>query len=312
MLFICDEVHAIGSECQREALLEEYEYRIGLSATPERMYDEEETSLIREYFGNNSFEFTIRDALTTINPLTGKPFLNSFYYYPRFVELTIDERKKYTDYTRKIAAAMSDENPDYERIEQWRISRAEIVKNAINKENEFENIINYLNNENIKDTLVFVTNKQIEKVLEILAKKNISRSKITEKESTHKKVGKNGESEREEILNHFRKGLIQVLVGIKCLDEGIDIKNARIAIIMASSTNPREYVQRVGRVIRVDKNKDISIIYDLIVKTVDENDKPDNILQKEARRAFMIAKDALNYEDVRKIFKRNGVELNGD
>lgn len=312
ILFICDEVHAIGSGCQREALLQEYEYRIGLSATPERMYDAEGTSIIREYFGNKSFEFTIHDALYTINPLTGKPFLNAFYYYPRFVELSVEEKKEYSDYSRKLAVAMMNENTDKELIERLMIKRADIVKNAINKEYELENIINYLNNDNIKDTIIFASDKQIGNVLEILADKNISRSKITEQESTHKKVGINGESEREAILNHFRKGFLQVLVGIKCLDEGIDIKNARIAILMASSTNPREYVQRVGRVIRVNKNKDYSIIYDLIVKTVDDNNRADMVLKKEARRAFMIAKDAVNFEEVKRIFERNGVNLDGD
>lgn len=86
ILFIADEVHATGSAKQRDALLPEYDYRIGLSATPERMFDEGGTSLIRNYFGDKSFEFTIADALSTINPLTGRPFLNHFTYHPIFVE----------------------------------------------------------------------------------------------------------------------------------------------------------------------------------------------------------------------------------
>lgn len=74
LLFICDEVHAIGAAKQRKALLSGYDYRIGLTATPERLFDEEGTALIRSYFGDSSFEFTIADALRTINPLTKKPF----------------------------------------------------------------------------------------------------------------------------------------------------------------------------------------------------------------------------------------------
>ena len=102
---------------------------------------------------------------------------------------------------------------------------------------------------------------------------------------------------------------MQVLIGLKCLDEGIDIRNARIAILMASSTNPREYVQRIGRAIRPAKNKLTSEIYDLIVMPSDGQKIDLSILEKEARRALYIAKNAMNYEDIVNIFKEQGVEI---
>ena len=103
-----------------------------------------------------------------------------------------------------------------------------------------------------------------------------------------------------------------MLVGIKCLDEGIDIPNARIAILMSSSTNPREYVQRVGRVIRQAPNKEESIIYDFIVKPSTSASSVGSILAKEARRASYIAQNALNFDEVKAEFKRNGVDMNAD
>lgn len=307
-LFVCDEVHAIGSEHQKDALLDFYDYRIGLSATPERMYDEAGTNYIKEYFGNKSFEFSIHDALTTINPLTNKPFLNQFYYYPVFVGLNDDEQNKYNDFSRKIAYLMNkkDDIPDQEEINRLMTRRADILKNAVEKLPCVSGIVDEINSkEKIQNTIIFATDKQIEPLLIMLSNKMITRSKITENESASKKMGINNLTEREEIIEQFKRGKVQVLLGIKCLDEGIDIQNARIAILMASSTNPREYVQRIGRVIRPGKNKKFSIIYDLIVNPDDNGNN--NIIRKEARRAFMIAKNAINADEVQTLFKKMGV-----
>lgn len=312
LLFICDEVHGIGSEKQKHALLDIYKYRIGLSATPERMFDEEGTSLIREYFGNKSFEFTIKDALNTINPLTGQPFLNKFYYHPCFVYLNEEEMEKYKSYSKKIAAIINQEKPDIELLNNLNILRSDILKNADEKMNMVETIIDKINSkERIKDTIIFTTDKKIDDVLMMLGKKGIMRSKITEEESASKIVGVRGNTEREEFIDQFRDGTMQVLIGLKCLDEGIDIKNARIAILMASTTNPREFVQRVGRVIRVAKGKAYSEIYDLIVTTSAEDSSNNKILEKEAKRTKLIACNAENYDEVKEIFARNGVDLDG-
>ena len=311
ILFICDEVHAIGSAHQKHALLDLYDYRIGLSATPERMFDEQGTKFIRDYFGDCSFEFTIHDALTTINPITNKPFLNEFYYYPCFVPLTDDEQAKYNSYSKKIAYIMNQEDPDLDILNTLRTKRAEVLKNAELKFDELKKTIVSLSSKGrIRDTIIFATDKQIDGALEYLNSINITRSKITEEESASKKMGINGLTERQEIINQFKQGKIQVLIGIKCLDEGIDIKNARIAILMASSTNPREYVQRVGRVIRPDDNKQNSIIFDFIVRPNDESFI--SILEKEGKRAMLIAQNAINYNEVKQLFEDSGVNFDAN
>ena len=310
ILFICDEVHAIGSDKQRNALSEAYNYRIGLSATPDRMFDEGGTEIIKQYFGNKSFEFTIYHALNTINPLTGKPFLNRFIYLPRFVYLNEDEMQKYKSYSKKIALAYENEEEDGE-IAKLLMHRSTIVKDAENKLCEVDLILDELSEElgRITDTIIFASDKQILPTIELLTAKGISRSKITENESASKIVSGH-DTERQKIIKDFKAGDIQVLLGIKCLDEGIDIPNARIAIIMASSLNPREYVQRVGRVIRQAPNKAHSIIYDLIVLPDHIETQADcNLIEKEARRAMYIAKNAINYVDVRKKFKVMGVDV---
>ena len=312
ILFICDEVHAIGSGQQRKAMLPEYEYRIGLSATPERMFDAGGTQRIREYFGNDSFEFTIHDALHTINPSTNQPFLNQFRYYPIFVNLTHAETKKYANYTRQIALLLQQEDVDEEELQRLYDRRAKVGKNAENKFAEFEALLDRMNPPEIKDTIVFVSDQQIGRCFDIMSEKKIRRAKITESESADKIVNEDGESERQEIISQFKRRDLQILVGMKCLDEGIDIKNARVAILMSNSTNPREYVQRVGRVIRTMPGKDISEIYDFIIVPDESASSGMGVLEKEGHRSQQIAVNALNYEDVRRAFEERGVILDAD
>ena len=88
---------------------------------------------------------------------------------------------------------------------------------------------------------------------------------------------------------------------MKCLDEGVDIPSARIGIILASTTNPREFIQRRGRLLRRSKGKELAEIYDMIVAPIfDKNGQLDviryarKIMEKELLRADEFAKDALN------------------
>ena len=311
ILFIADEVHATGSAKQRNALLPEYDYRIGLSATPERMFDEGGTSLIRKYFGDKSFEFTIADALNTTNPLTGRPFLNKFRYHPIFVPLTEDENKKYGKISQQIILLKRQEQYDEQELQRLYDRRADIAKNAENKLPAFQNLIEGVPPASVMDTLVFASDKQIEPCFEILSSLKVKRAKITESESASRVVNDEGETERQEIIAQFVRHQIQVLVGIKCLDEGIDIPNARVAILMSNSTNPREYVQRVGRVIRQAPNKPTSEIYDFIVVPY-SHESASGFLTKEGRRAASIARNAENYDEVKKEFLKYGVDIDAD
>lgn len=313
ILFIGDEVHAMGSSKQRNALLDIYEYRIGLSATPERMFDEGGSAYIRKYFGNDSFQFTIADALHTVNPITGRPFLNHYNYYPIFVELNSKEQERYNKYTQQIIILKNQADYDPEELQKIYDRRANIGKNAEGKYAAFEKLLDEMNPETIQDTILFVSDKQIKKIFDIMSIKKIKRAKITESESASKVVNMEGDTERQNIITQFIKHRLQVLVGIKCLDEGIDIPNARIAILLSNSTNPREYVQRVGRVIRQAPDKEESVIYDFIVTPESGHGHDGSILlEKEANRAKQIAINALNYNEVKEKFLRKGVDLDAD
>lgn len=307
-LFIGDEVHATGSNKRKLGLLDCYNYRIGLSATPERMFDDAGTAFLRSYFGERSYEFTIEQGLHTINPVTNKPFLNRYVYKPIFVELTDKETQKYNKLTQQIIVMRRDEEHDPDELQKLYERRANVGKNAENKKIALEDIITELDPVKMQDAILFVSPQQIDYVMKRTGELGIKRAEVTEKESTSKKVNDEGDSERQNIINQFRTRRLQMLVGIKCMDEGIDIKNARIGILMANSTNPREYIQRIGRVVRQDTDKPVSIIYDMIVYQ-NEDVGGSGLLEKEAKRAAYIAKNAENHDEISDKFRRRGVDL---
>ena len=72
-------------------------------------------------------------------------------------------------------------------------------------------------------------------------------------------------SQRENKRRQFEDGTLQGLVAIRCLDEGVDIPAIATAVILASSTNPRQFIQRRGRVLRPSRGKKAAEIFDMIV-----------------------------------------------
>lgn len=297
---IGDEVHGMGAGKMKNALVEDYTYRLGLSATPQRWFDDAGSRLIEEYFGNDSFVFSIEDALREHNPLTGKTFLVNYHYHPRFVTLTDDELEEYKKLTEKIRKASNySKNEENEWLQRLRFQRASIEKKARNKYNELKRILDEIG-EDIFDTIIFVDPGQIDEVMRILASRNIAATPYTQKQGTKPSERYGGRSEREYIIECFKRQKYQVLVAIKCLDEGIDIPSAKRAIVMASSTNPREYVQRIGRIIRQAPGKYQADIYDMIIKP-DLNGFNDemrslelHIFKKEMDRVLDLSRNALD------------------
>lgn len=303
--FVGDEAHGLGAYQAKNALLNEYSYRIGLSATPSRWFDDYGSKILTDYFGNDSFKFTISQALTTINPLTNKPFLVEYEYNPVFVSLTDEELEKYQGLTSRIKkiAAYSKSSDEYQsRLEKLLFDRANIEKNA---ELKYEALIEILQSEPVDNTLIFASDAQIDEVMRILQEMNIMAHRFTQEQGTAPEQKRRGLSERQYLINKFKDGTYQALVAIKCLDEGIDIPTAHTAIIMASSTNPREYIQRVGRVIRQSKGKDRAYIYDFILEPDFERLKDPaliefekQIFEKELIRVKDMSMNSINNADV--------------
>ncbi|MCD4670735.1 MAG: DEAD/DEAH box helicase family protein [Actinomycetia bacterium] len=302
LFLIADEVHGLGSGKRREGLTSNFRFRLGLSATPRRWYDSIGTEYLYNYFGNVVYEFPLSKALMEINPDTGKTFLTPYRYLPSFAYLNEFELEEYLNLTRKIVAIYSKSKVDYEveeKLERLLFCRADILKNAENKFELLENLLDELGKD-IKWTIIYTSPKQIDEVIKLVNRLKIRAHRFTMSEGVKPSKKYNGMSERRYILEKFANGKYQVLIAMKCLDEGVDIPPARVAIIMSSSGNPREYIQRIGRVVRRYENKKEAKIYDLIVapskKRLPEDlkDIEVKIFEKEFERFLEIAQTAIN------------------
>ena len=141
--------------------------------------------------------------------------------------------------------------------------------------------------------IIFCSPQQIKKVLEILDDEGIKAHKFTQEEGTRASKDFGGISQREFLVEKFDEGYYKSLVAIKCLDEGVDIPSAEKVIIMASSTNPGEYIQRRGRVLRRHKNKEKAEIYDMAVIEYGSTGPIEEIVENEKIRLL----DFINFSD---------------
>ena len=177
--------------------------------------------------------------------------------------------------------------------------RAKIIKNAVSKYDELESLLK----KTAKDlnlTIIYCTPEQLDKIASLLKKFHIIFHKFTMGEGTYPDARFNGLTEREYILNNFSGKKYSVLLAMKCLDEGVDVPPAKTGIIVASSGNPREYIQRIGRLVRRYPGKTSAKIYDFIVIPKTDYLPPElksleiKILKKEFLRCEEVAKYASN------------------
>lgn len=302
--FIGDEVHGLGARKQRNALIDRYDYRIGLSATPSRWFDEAGTKVIEDYFNNQTFIFGIRDAQQTIRPGTDHAFLAPYVYLPIFVALDDEEMDGYIRLTERISKlSHAEDDETQEAVERLLMKRADITKNASAKMMAFKQLLK--EEDYVDKTLIFTSPQQINDVLRMLATERISAHPFTQEQGTRKKKEFAGKSEREYLIEQFKLGGYQALVAISCLDEGIDIPSADTAVLLSNSTNPREYIQRIGRVIRYYEGKERSYIIDFVVEP-DWSRISDPVIlafetrvfEKELRRVAEMADNAINSVEV--------------
>ncbi|RJQ15767.1 DEAD/DEAH box helicase [Candidatus Woesearchaeota archaeon] len=315
ILLIGDEVHGMGSTDRMNGLLSQYTFKLGLSATPNRYFDDAGTQELFRFFKKVVYSFDLHRAITEIDPATGQTFLCPYEYHPIFVELTITEMDKYIKISKEIAILYAKKKKtvkDEIQLEFKQRQRADIVKNAENKLPIFSDLIDTLKlKKTIKHTLVYCSPQQIVNIQNIIREKGrIIQHKFTSDEDATKKSSKfNGLTEREFLLDNFDNGVYDVLVAIKCLDEGVDVPSTQTAILVSSTGNPKEYIQRRGRVLRRYPGKDKAIIYDLIVIPdlgLDSElaDYERKIVESQFNRIEEFVKESLNYSEVsRNLFK---------
>ena len=281
LLLIADEAHNMGSGLIAKRLNDiKYLRRIGLSATPERQFDEEGNARLMEFFGCNrvyTFEYSMAEAIRN-------KALCKYYYYPHLVELTSEEMLQYIELSKKIAKIINREDDDSREIlKRLLLKRKQIIHKAENKKSIFEDILKEHQEKtgSLKYTLVYVpegnqlddqgadvfdTTEQIKDDEDTIHLIN-EYTRIVRDVDSHIVVRQftSESTDRDIMLADFAKGNIDVLTSMKCLDEGVDVPRSELAIFCASTGNPRQFIQRRGRVLRINDDKRFAIIHDLVV-----------------------------------------------
>ncbi|WP_028910790.1 DEAD/DEAH box helicase family protein [Prevotella sp. AGR2160] len=284
LLLIADEAHNMGAPSILNRLdAIHYLRRIGLSATPTRQYDDEGNAALRKFFGAEegyTYEFSMKEAIE-------KGFLCRYYYYPHLVRLTDSEMTEYLEISKKLAPMFNYNTGAFSKndsiLTALLLKRKRIIHKAVNKIDVFRNILldRYKQKGNLKYTLVYVpegnavdgedadrfdvsedkdevnfTSHLIDKYTQII--KDVSPT------TTVKRFTSDTQN-RDIILEQFAQGKLEVLTSMKCLDEGVDVPRSELAIFCASTGNPRQFIQRRGRILRKHPDKNCAVIHDLVI-----------------------------------------------
>lgn len=287
VLLIADEAHNMGAESMAKKLKEiPYARRIGLSATPERQFDDSGNAKLRKFFGaeeSYTFEYSMDEAIHGDNPVLCK-----YFYYPHVIRLTDEEMDAYIELSEKISKYFNYNTETFttkdEILKRLLLARKRIIHKAANKLPVFRDIVHKRFEErgNLNYTLVYVpeglkpdyfgAEDDFDKT-DIIAEDVDTDRLINEYTAAvlnvdgHVTVRKfvSGQKDREELLRNFASGKVQVLTSMKCLDEGVDVPRSELAIFCSSTGNPRQFIQRRGRVLRKHPQKEYAILHDLVV-----------------------------------------------
>jgi superfamily II DNA or RNA helicase len=305
-LLIADETHSLGAPVRRAALTSCADMRLGLSATPHRWYDEEGTQVLMDFFSGVCYEFSLARAIK-------EGFLTRYEYHPVLVELNESEVETYARLSAQIAAlherVRSGDAAD-EQLKTLLIERSRVIQGAQAKIVRCKSLLSDMMRDAgdgtgcVRDVLVYCAPGCHKEVLHTVAAMGLR---------CHEFVHTVGITKRQKVLDDFAEGRIQVIVAIKCLDEGVDVPSMRTAMVLASTTNPREFVQRRGRILRRAPGKDRALIYDFIVCPASKTERSvaESILRREMPRFAELSETATNRfaarEPVRKVLERYGL-----
>ena len=271
-IYIADEVHNIGSQSSLKHMPENILYRIGLSATPERIYDDNGSERLYHFFNSYPPDYTYK---YTMKQAINDGILCHYDYFPIFVELTHDEMKEYEKISGQLRKFIDSSTGKYRpEAEYLLLKRKRIIHKAENKKVAVNILLDKLKQkQKLNYTFVFVpegfepdyskceTYDVEDEDIHIIDE--YGKMFRDHGYSYHKYIS--GLDDASGILRSFADGDIQILLSMKCLDEGVDIPRAEHAIFCSSTGNSRQFVQRRGRVLRKCKGKEKAKIWDLIV-----------------------------------------------
>lgn len=273
LMVLADEVHRVGAPNRRKFTQLSSGARIGLSATPERFGDPEGTSVIFDYFGAKlQPEFGITEA---INAGQLVPYDYDFVT----TTLTEDEQEQWDQLSADMAQELARNDGEMtDRFKRLALQRSRILKSATNKAELARLVLEERQQPDDRWLVYCQDTTHLRAVREAIESDG---RRVLEYHSQNSHLSK-------EIFECFEQG--GVLLAIKCLDEGIDLPYINRALILASTTNPREYIQRRGRVLRRFEGKYSAEVIDVVV--LDEDGLP--LATSEAERAIEFAENASN------------------
>lgn len=277
---IFDEVHNYASETYLPKIKVPKKYKIGLTATLER--EDRNHILLRQYFGYNVFQYDISEALRD-------NILNPFEFY--HINIPMDEDTK--DYYKDLS----------DRIKFLSEGMGQINKNKLDIENEehkqlikaMEERTELINNYAVKKTVVkdIIRQNPSSKILVFnqynLISRNLYWELQDEKVSCDLMNSELSEELKIKIFRDFEEDRLQVLLATTMLDEGYNLPKIDIAILMAQNSTRKQFIQRMGRVLR-KKDKNSKVYYITVEGTYEE----DNFINKKE----FIKNIALKYEEL--------------
>jgi len=301
-LILIDEAHNFGAVNYSMKLPENIPYRLALSATIARHGDEEGTDKLFKYFGEKCIEYTLKDAIRN-------GMLTPYEYYPIPINLDDVERDDYLKLTREIVkcgVSLDEKGKMSDYAQMLLIKRARIVAAAKDKVYRLKDLMENYKTENHILVYCGATTvrdpdykegspedeevRQIDFVTRVLGNElGMDVAQFTSKENN---------ANRMILKKEFDKGeSLQALVAIRCLDEGVNIPSIKYAFILSSSTNPKEYIQRRGRVLRKFPGKDKAIIYDFVTDPIPDLEMENVTIEAIASMKSLVKKEILRMRD---------------
>jgi superfamily II DNA or RNA helicase len=288
VMLVVDEVHRLGSRASR-SLLDDAMFgpRLGLSATPERAGDLAGTAAILDYFGG------VLEPRFTLNDAIAADVLTPYFYRPHRVDLSHDEIEDWREVSRRLARAMfvGSESADGSiprSAEMLLFERARIVKAAAAKVPLAAAVLTAEYRPGQRWIVYCDSEAQLADVRRALRTAGFNPRAYTSAMP----------ADRDATIRWFTD-IGGILVAIRCFDEGVDIPGITHALILASSKNPREFIQRRGRVLRKADGKTLAYVHDAIVVPPPPRDgeitRPDPITAGELARALQFAEGASNH-----------------
>ncbi len=274
-LLIADEMHAAGAPGTLPTFNNlKIEERIGLSATPNRAYDKDGTTQVAAVFGESdppyTYEYTMREAIN------GTPRrLCPYEYYPRITRLNDEEMAHYVKITKQLSTLKRDESGaalNKELENKLLLKRKNIINKASEKITTFKSILDEIGEDKLKYTFVYCPegskddgDYSAEEAKRLIEKFISETSQKFPSKHFAKYTGETSSAQRRILLDSFTDGEIDAIFAMKCLDEGVDVPRAEYGIFLASTGNPRQFIQRRGRLLRLHNEKERAVIYDIVV-----------------------------------------------